>query len=206
MGVKIITAPIAEPVTLQQCRDHLRVTPFEEGSSDEAHPDDTIIMAMAAAAREWAENFTGLSLAAKTYELALDAFPDDEIEIPHPPLIEVVQITYVDEDEVVQTVPGDQYVIDNHLLPGWVFPARGFYWPAADQVVNSVRVTYRAGYAVEGDASGPEPLPAVAQAAILLVLGHLYEHREDATERALVTVPNGAKSLLRPLRLRFGMA
>jgi uncharacterized phiE125 gp8 family phage protein len=207
MGIKIITPPVGEPITLQECRDHLRIVPFEESSSsDESHPDDAIVLAMLSAAREWAENFTGLSLAVKTYELALDRFPADEIELPMPPLVEILSVTYIDEDETPITIPPLEYVIDNYQMPGWLIPVRGTDWPTPLEAANVVKIRYRAGYAVEGDASEPPPLPAAARAGILLALGHLYEHREDSTEKALNSIPMGAQSMLRPLRIRFGMA
>lgn len=48
--------------------------------------------------------------------------------------------------------------------------------------------------------------PRSLRAAILLVLGHLYENREDSVEKALASIPNGADALMRPLRVRLGMA
>lgn len=208
MGIKIVTQPIAEPLTLEECYAHLRIVPDEE-SSDLTHPDDSLILAQIGAARQFAEDFTGLSIAVKTYELALDAFPEDEIKLPHPPLVEIESVRYVDPDEVVQTVPSVQYVIDTYQTAqgaGWLFPAKGVEWPATDDVVNAVKIRYRAGYAVDGDGSDVEPLPYTVKAALLLIVGHLYEHREEATEKALAEIPLGAKALLRPLRVRFGMA
>jgi uncharacterized phiE125 gp8 family phage protein len=210
MSIKILQQPIAEPVTLGECYDHLRIDPYLVGTDGTSHPDDELIMAYAAAARGHAERFTGLSLAVKLYELALDGFPvDKEIRLRNPPLVEVVAVEYVDPDLLVQTVPPDQYVIDNHATEdgaGWLVPAVGYSWPATANVINAVRVRYRAGYAVPGDGTDVEPLPYEARAAILLMLGQLYEHREDAMEKGLAAVPSRVHAMLRPLRVRIGMA
>jgi hypothetical protein len=60
-----------------------------------------------------------------------------------------------------------------------------------------------------GDDSDSEPLPFEAKAAILLIVGHLYENREEVVEHSnqtLLNIPTGAEALLRPLRVRMGMA
>lgn len=43
------------------------------------------------------------------------------------------------------------------------------------------------------------------RAAILLILGHLFENREDVTAAAAFELPNGAKSLLWPYRVEIGV-
>ena len=61
-----------------------------------------------------------------------------------------------------------------------------------------------AGYGADSD--GGEALPKVIRAAMLLVIGHLYEHRSENTEVALQSLPLGVGALLRPRRVRLGMA
>lgn len=204
MGVIIVTQPSEEPLTIEQCRAHLRVDPYEVDSSDVGtHPDDALIMAMQSAAREHCEAFTGLSLAQKTYELALDRFPAWAIELPAPPLVDVVSVTYADADSTVQTISPSDYVLDTYQKPGWLLPVGSSNWPSAGAFANAVKIRYVAGYGLDSDS---EPLPYALRAAMLLVLGHLYANREDATEKALASIPIGAEALMRPLRVRLGMA
>lgn len=204
MGLIIVTQPTEEPLTIEQCRTHLRVEPYQVDSDGVGtHPDDGIIMAMQAAAREYCEAFTGLSLAEKTYEFALDEFPAWEIEIPMPPVVEIVSVTYADDEGAVNTINPSDYVIDRYQKPSWLLPAAGVDWPKAGTFANAVKIRYSAGY---GNGSDNETLPYALRAAILLVLGHLYANREDATEKALASIPIGAEALLRPMRIRLGMA
>lgn len=62
--------------------------------------------------------------------------------------------------------------------------------------------------AVANGEAGELPMvinPSV-QAACLLTLGHLYEHREDVILGAITTsLPSGAQSLLAPYRVQMGV-
>lgn len=207
---RTIEPPAAEPLTLAECRTHLRVAAYED---DDSHPDDALIMALQAAAREHCENFLGLSLSTRTLEIALDAFPtvaadgSTAIELPMGPVREVVYIlagepaSDSDSDAVFDIDPAD-YLLDDYRKPERIVPVSA--WPNVAAGTNSIKVRYLAGYGVDSD--GGEALPAALRAALLLVLGHLYEHREDSTEAALASLPLGAEALMRPLRVRLGMA
>jgi uncharacterized phiE125 gp8 family phage protein len=204
MTPKIITQPDEEPFTIDECRAHLAVEPYEVDTDGVGtHPHDDMIMGLQAAAREYCEGFLGLSLAPKTYEIALDEFPDAEIELPMPPQLEIVSVKYLDADQVEQTMAESDYSLDSYQKPGWLLPAAETTWPATGAFVNAVKIRYTAGYGHDSDS---EPLPKAIGAAIKLVLGHLYKNRESSAERALAGIPLGVESLLRPHRIRLGMA
>jgi uncharacterized phiE125 gp8 family phage protein len=214
----IVTYPLAEPLTLDECRQHLRVVEYEADDSDSDltgyHPDDDLIMAMQASAREYVENFTGLSLSTRTLEIAMDSFPTvlvdgtTSIDLPMGPVQSVVSIsigepssdTAVEDFEVAAT----DYVLDIYRNPQRVVPVST--WPSMTAATNTIKVRYIAGYAIASLAEDARTLPSALRAALLLVLGHLYEHREENTETALQSLPLGAEALMRPLRVRLGMA
>ena len=215
----VIVSPVAEPLTLEECREHLRVVEYEVDDSDSdsygAHPDDTLIMAMQAAAREYVENFTGLSLTTRTLEIAMDAFPTEAedgstaVVLPMGPVQSVVSISIgepsSDTDEADFNISAADYVVDLYRNPQRVSPVSS--WPSVTTATNAIKVQYVAGYAVPSDGTDfGRPLPSALRYALLLVLGHLYEHREDNAETALSTIPLGAEALMRPLRVRLGMA
>lgn len=215
---RTIVAPAAEPLTLDECRQHLRVEAYEADDSDSdslgAHPDDVLIMAMQAAAREHCENFLGLALSTRTLEIALDSFPTvaadgtTAVVLPMGPVREAEIRTgepTSDTDEADFILDPDAYVLDLYRSPQRLVPVSG--WPSMTAATNAIKVQYVAGYAIASDDDDEgEPLPAALRAALLLVLGHLYEHREDAAEKALASIPLGAEALMRPLRVRLGMA
>lgn len=205
MGLKLIAGPAIEPITLAEARLHLRLD--DDGDSPAAHPDDPWLATVGIpAARQYCEGWTERALAVQTLELALDAFPTAEIELARPPLIAIDSIIYVDANSTPQTISAANYVVDTYQEPGWVLPATTYVWPATAAVINAVKIRYSAGYDLPGDSPSVNPLPEAIKAAMLLVLGHLYEHREQASALRLEDLPLGVSHLLRPYQIRQSMA
>lgn len=210
MTTKIVTPPTAELLTLDECREQLGVEPYAFDSDGVGtHPHDAMIMRMQAQARAYCEYFTGLSLVQKVYEIALDAFPPSEIELPMPPVVQIEQITYVDADQAEQTVDPANYVLDDYQKPAWLLPAVDVPWPTAGSFINAVKIQYRSGYLGSeptSDAVG-EPLPGGLQSGIVVHMAYLYAHREAAPTAAEQEGHERAmESILRPYRILLGMA
>lgn len=141
MGLTQTIPPTAEPIHLDEAKDHLRVV----GSDDDAD----ITRAIAAATRQ-VEAFLGRQLVTATWELKMDAFPrsgDRTIWVPHPPLHAVSSITYVDSDGDTQTLATTGYTVDATSLPPRIVEAYGETWPTTRSHIDAVTVTYLAGYA-----------------------------------------------------------
>jgi uncharacterized phiE125 gp8 family phage protein len=138
----------------------------------------------------------------------LDVFPNetddgtDEIELPFGPVIEV---QVVDPDGISSSstsddpLPVDSYRLDDFSSPNRLIPVAG--WPAG----GPIRIRYLAGYGEDSDNDGVA-VPYAIRAAILLMLGHLYANREASTDKAMAELPFGVEALLRPYRVRLGMA
>lgn len=197
LRVKTIVWPTVEPISIEDCRSHLEAPVY--GDSDVDPVDNVMILAFLSAAREYCENFTGLFIARRTVEVALDAFPTGAIELPFAPLVAVLSVTSAEgsDGEVEDTV----YTVDDYSKPARLVPVSA--WPTVTEATNTIKIRCEVGYSDDSD--GP-PLPYALRAAMLLVLGHLYANREDSTDKAMETLPNGADSLMRPLRIRLGMA
>ena len=138
MGLVQTIAPTAEPLSLAEAKQHLRL----EGYADE----DTAVAGHIAAATADVETFTTRQIVTATWALTLDYFPY-EIELPHPPLQSVSSITYVDMDGDTQTVDSDDYTVIKTGLVGRVVEAYEASWPSTRDVPDAVTVTYVAGYA-----------------------------------------------------------
>lgn len=213
---KVIVAAAEEPVTVEEARAHLEAPAYEDSDVDPI--DDTMIEGWLGAAREMCEQFLGLSLAPQTLEIALDSWPTlavdgvTAIELPMGPVLSIVEVMTpaaesFDTDDVDSDIAGDlpiyadgevnpdQYTLDNYSRPARLVPVAG--WPSITTATNAIKVRYLAGYGGDG-----EPLPRAARAAILVVLGHLYSNRGDEP----IELPPAAEALLRPLRVRLGMA
>ena len=213
MRTKVVTPAVGHVLTIETCRQQLELVAIDGNSDGESHPDDDLILAMLDAAVEHAEAFTGLSIAIRTYEGALDELPrlvagdpttSSIIDLPHPPLIELISFTTGDGSDVVD-VDADTYIVDEYGDSTRLRPVTS--WLAVANSPNTVRIQYKAGYSSEGvgDTDATE-LPGAIRAAVLLMMAHLYESREDAVEKAMSTIPNGFEALLRPRRVLTGLA
>lgn len=162
----LVTPPAQEPVTLDEAKVHLRVDDDTE---------DAYIESLIAAAREWCENYQRRAYITQVRELQLDGFPRRPwIRLPRPPLQQVTAIKYVRADGTEAIFDPSLYVVDTASQPGRVLLAPEASWPSVDlQPGGAVRITYTCGY---GDT--PDTVPAGVRAAILLLVGHWYAHRE----------------------------
>lgn len=151
MSLSLVTGPETEPVTLDEAKDHLRLTTDDEND---------LIEALIVSAREYAETFTHRAFLTQTWDEKLDAFPD-VLEVPLPPLQitpTAPVITYVDTAGATQTLSASLYTIDAptgpHARPARIVPAYGLTWPSTRDVPNAVTVRFVAGY---GLAAGSVP-------------------------------------------------
>lgn len=191
MALTLKTPPSSEPVSLKEAKNHCRV-------DDDITNDDSLIRSMIVAARQAAETFTRRQLITATYELRFDGFPYT-ICPPMPPLISVVSIKYQDTDDAEQTVDSGDYQVDKYSTVGRIRPKQDKSWPSTYVGMGVVVVEYTAGYGAR------ENVPEQIIAAILLIVGHLYEHREDViVGTGAVTIPRGANDLLYPFRVTDG--
>lgn len=201
MALRLITPPLTTPITLTEAKAHLNVD-----HSD----DDTLITALIEAATAYIDGpvgFLGRAIVDQTWELVLDEFPDNEIKLPMPPVIEVVSIKYDDGDGVEQTVSSQDYTLDNVSEPGWVLPESPGAWPSTFDGINAVRVQYRAGY-IDYSVSPPVGfVPADIKAAILLYVGSLYANREtEIVDGSVAPMPWSAEQILRRKRHDLSLA
>lgn len=186
----IVTAPTEEPLTLAEAKAHLRVT----GSGD-----DTYITTLITVARQWAENYTRRALITQTWDLFLDKFPRWMLEMPLPPLQSVTTLEYTDTDGVQQTLGGTLYRVDTNAERGRITPAFNEVWPVTRAVMSAVKIRFVAGY---GLAAAVE---VKIKQAMLLLIGHLYENRQDVVIGVMPAhVPQSSKWLIGDYRsVRF---
>lgn len=197
---------------------HLRLDTY---GSPADHPDDDMIVGLITAAREWAEKFLGRIIVHSLVEAAYDEFPKNRAlkfpfwsrsnEAPEPiylsgaPVRMVVGVTYNDPGGGVSAISG--YQLDDIAEPPRLLPEPGADWPGTQSGrINSVRVLYEAGYALPGESPAMVQLPKVIKQGILLLIGHMYENREDTSDRPIHEIPMGAQNLMRRYRLEDGFS
>jgi uncharacterized phiE125 gp8 family phage protein len=195
MSVKVITAPLVEPIALIDVEGQCL-------TGDLSAQADTV-SGYITAIRQRVENDLRRTLLTTTLDLVLDAFPCSStrnpfaaLEIPAPPLQSVVSIIYRSIDGDMVTLGATEYVVDTDSTPGRVMPAYGKVWPATLDYPGSVRVQFVAGY---GDT---ESVPQCIKNWMLLQIGALMENKEVLTigQGGIIDLTTMADSLLDPER------
>lgn len=200
MGLKLVTPPAEQPISLEEAKRHLRVD-FDD--------DNEIIEAFITAAVDFVDGpggYLGRALIDQTWDYYFDEFPaTGPIEIPLPPLIEILGVFYTDADGTEQEF--SSYSSNMPGNPGKVYLPSGGSWPSIQSVSDAVRVRFRAGY-LDQNASPPvESVPGSIKSAILIYIGNLYANRESVVVgQTVATVPWAAEQLLRRHRFYLGMA
>jgi uncharacterized phiE125 gp8 family phage protein len=180
MAIKLKTEPDNEPVTLEEAKLHCRV---------DTDDDDDLIGSLITAAREYCEGFQNRAYVSQVWELWLDGFPATPFDIPKPPLLSIDSIKYYDTDNTEYDF--DDYYADTESTPGRLELNYLESWPSVTlRDINGVCITFTAGY---GDA---DDVPQSVKQAILLLVGHWYENREQGSPTELKDIPLGVSSLL----------
>lgn len=181
-----VTAPNGTlPVSLDEARRQLRT----EGMTF----DDDLVELLIRAAASNIEVQYGLGLLEQTvkqYHAGFPASANDPMFIWVAPLMSVTGITYTDTTGTTQTFDSDDYTSGG--FNGWPFiiPKVGKSWPtAASGMPNAVTIEYKAGFGAAASS-----IPKEIKQAILLMVGDMYENRQDRPDN----LPRASKSLLKP--------
>lgn len=187
-ALRLITAPVDAPVSLDEMKEHLRVETDAEDDLITAYRDAAV-----AHLDGW-RGILGMALMAQVWELTLDEFPGDEIRLPLGPVINIVSVKYDDEDGDETTIDAAEYDLDANDNPAWLLPVDS--WPTTLDGINAVRVRFTAGHATAAEV--PEPI----KQAIRLIVGNWYQNREEVVVGSTVAkLPNAADVLLAPYRV-----
>jgi len=190
-SLEVVTAPtgdgppVGEPVTRAAAKAHCNI---EAAFTD----DDDWVDAAIAAARAEAERTTRRQFLTATYDLFLDAFPVETIEVPRPPLSSVTSVKYYDTSGVQQTLTVDtHYTIDAKSQPARIVPSYAEQtWPNTRDIPNAVEVRFVCGY---GAAAA---VPADYILAMKQMIDHWYRFRGIVAGFAVSNLPVTVNALL----------
>ena len=194
MKAKKVTQPANQPITLDEAKAHCRVT-FAD--------DDALIEQLIKAATSEMETRLQRTLCDSTWSITLDNLPDGGIRLPHPPLLQVNSVVYFSEAGTQLTLSSDDYIVDTASEPGWIVPAPNKEWPATQSGrINSVTVTYRAGYRLGGTSHEQrDAVPRDIRAYLLIRVATMYENREGIVTGTIVSNVTALDSLWQPYRV-----
>lgn len=193
------TAPAAEPVSLSEMKAHLRVDYTD---------DDSLIGDQITEAREWMEKALNLSMVHRTYTAKIDGFYEC-IELPAGPVSSVTAVKYwsTDSPSVLTTladssvspvVTSDVYRVDTDQ--NRIYRAQNETWPDAAVRHDSVQITFVAGYAAVTSPLDFSLVPGGLKAALKLLVGDMYENRENTVIGRITSELPTAKRLLQSHR------
>lgn len=136
LTVYTAAAPLLQ---LDEIKGYLRVTHTA---------DDYDLVRMVAAATAEAEEIMGRSLARRTYDYTIDAWPAERsLILPMPPLVSVTSVTYTDVDGASATFDSASYRINTAATPGLLALKTGYEWPTVTlSETGAIVIRYVAGY------------------------------------------------------------
>jgi hypothetical protein len=204
---KVTSAPAAEPVSLAEAKAWAKID-----SSDA----DALLVALIAAARESAENYTRRSLLTQTVRLTLDLpcsglndalgegvydLPSTElygalprvIELPKGPVQSVTSVTTYNTANASSVYSSSYYSLNSDGTR--LVLTESAVWPSPLRPVAACEIVYLAGY---GD--GASSVPQAVRTALLMHVQRMYDGR------VFCEMPEGCTRLLRPYRIMDSLA
>lgn len=173
--LELVTPPAVEPVSLEFVRDDYLRSPNQDA-------EDKYIATLIKTTRRAAERYTRRALIQQDWDLVLDRFPCHGIVLPRPPLIDVIDITYLDENGAEQTWAPSAYKVSRPVGPNAqkarIQPVYNTFWPTTRVEMDAVRVTFRAGYVKNTSPLEPD-VPQDIIEGMLRMMGELYKHRSE---------------------------
>jgi uncharacterized phiE125 gp8 family phage protein len=175
MSLTLTSPPIAEPVSLSEIKEHLKV---------DGNAEDALIAGLLLAARQTIEARFQLAVMTQSWRLALDTAPDGAVTLPLSPVVSIDVVGAV-RGGVIEALAPSAY----DAQAGAVGRVRIKAPLTTDQTLGGIVIAFTAGW--PDAASAPEEL----KLAIKTLTAHFYENREAET-----TAPAALGALLASYR------
>lgn len=189
MSLSCTVQPTAEPVSLIEVKDWLRVDTDDEND---------LLQGLLRAARLEAEKVLRRQLMRATWRYTLDAFPaSDAILLPFPPLYTVGSVYYTDANGTSTLLSAaTYYTVDTYAEPGRILLNYDQVWPQTRDTTDAVVITFTAGYA------SALLIPESVKTGIKMCVAHWFEYREPIITGTIVaSIPMSVEALWSQARI-----
>jgi len=177
------TAPATAPISLSEAKLHLRV--------DGSHEDSLITGLIEAATAHFdGQGVLGRAMVTQSWVQWVDQNPG-WVRLTVGPFQSLTSVEYYDADNALQTATLTDFEVrlDGDFVI--VKPKKDHVWPPAYIRQDAIKITYVAGF---GDAA--TDVPQSIRQAILLTVGHWYEHRIAVDKGAYKELPLAVDALI----------
>jgi uncharacterized phiE125 gp8 family phage protein len=188
MNYRLVTGPATEPLTYSEVKAFLRLNDDSE---------QTFVTTLITIARQIVEGQTWRPLISQTWALQFDAFELNLFisNINKAPIISIDSVTYYDVNNALQTLSPSLYETDIYGNPAR-FRLKSI--PSVYDRMGALIVNFVCGY------TNAAAVPQAIKQAMLLIIGHLYENRQDVVTGTQVNeIPMASRYLLEPYRNNF---
>lgn len=185
---RLVTAPSTEPLTYSEVKAFLRLNDDTE---------QTFVTNLITVARQTVETQIWRPLISQAWGMYFDK---EELSllifnINKAPVISVDNVKYYDSNNTLQTLASTEYESDIYGNPAR-FRLKTI--PTVYDRMGTLQVNFTCGYA--NAAAVPEPIIQ----AMYMIIGHLYENRQDVVTGTQVNeIPLASRYLLEPYRNNF---
>lgn len=183
-SLEIVDAPLITPITLEEVKAQLRV---------EHDDDDTILTRLIDVAVAYTDVRGALGQAMITQKWAqwINSNPPQNVSLILGPVQSVTAVKYYDTDGVLQTDDVNNYQVFGTEFATVISPKDSFAWPVSQQRSDAIKIEYEIGY---GDAI--TDVPQTIRHALMLLIGHWYDNREQTGADELSNIPFGYEEML----------
>ncbi len=166
MTLELTAAPAAEPVSVSDAKDWLRISHAA---------DDALILSLIRAAREHVETRTGLALITQSWRERLEDWPRDRlsasglaVQLKRAPLVSVEAVRVRGRNGDLTDWNSAEYRVETGE-PGRLVAILPFALPRPDIRAGGIEIDFTAGYG-----ETPDEVPAPLRAAILHLVAASY--------------------------------
>ena len=182
--IELVAAPTTQPINIAETKKHLRI----EHSDDDVLIDSLIKTAIAYVDVKGA---LGKAMITQTWREWYSPNPT-QIVVSLGPVQSVSAIKYYDADNTLQTDTLSNYLVLGTSSRTTIKPKSGFTWPTTFARDDAIAIEYVIGYG-----NSDTDIPATIRQALLMLVAHYYENRENELIGTISkTLPFGFEDLI----------